>query len=141
MSNSWAEYITRGAFNRDNSRIIYHMTEVDVYEQQLPSGNYVPPTFERDGNFVHATEKPSMLLGVANHFYQSSKAEWICLEIDPRFLGCAVIYEAPASVGDTAPPPGELMPHIYGKIPALAVTKTYKIVRNGKGEFLSIEGL
>ncbi len=40
MSNSWAEYITRGAFNLDHSHIIYHLTEVNVYEQQLPSGNY-----------------------------------------------------------------------------------------------------
>eukprot|EP01040_Poterioochromonas_malhamensis_P015343 gene15343-17160_t len=145
MSDSWAEYLTRGAFNRDHSHIIYHLTEVNVYEHQLPSGNYIPPTFETDGNFTHATEDPSMLIAVANHFYQSSKSDWICLEIDPRFLGCAVVYEAAASVGDTPPmpwtKPGDVFPHIYGKIPTLAVTKIFKVNRNEKGEFLNIEGL
>lgn len=64
------------------ARVIYHMCERPRWEQALRSGTeYFPPTYDKDG-FIHATEDPAMLLGIANHFYKDSKDEWICLRID-----------------------------------------------------------
>jgi hypothetical protein len=39
---------------------------------------YYPPTYAVDG-FTHATADPAKLLDVANHFYKSVQAEWLCL--------------------------------------------------------------
>jgi uncharacterized protein (DUF952 family) len=107
---------------------------------------YYPPTYSQDG-FIHATAVPAMLLVVANHFYQDSKGEWVCLEINPHLLGARVKYEAAAPVGNKASMKNEsdenapLFPHIYGGLPKVAITKMFKIIRNEDGQFLSIDGL
>eukprot|EP01031_Cornospumella_fuschlensis_P029949 gene29949-36170_t len=106
-------------------------------------GVYYPPTYVGDG-FIHATRDPPGLLVVGNHFYKNLPGDWVCLEIDPTYLGCRCIYETPAPVGDkeshvkdpsTAAPH---FPHIYGGLPRLAVTRTFEVVRGENGEFLSI---
>jgi uncharacterized protein (DUF952 family) len=145
----WSTYLTRGAFNHTptESQLIYHMCEENSYWSMVNEGDrsYIPPTFKEDGNFVHATLKPSQLLAIGTYFYKPSKGSWICLEIDPRYLNCLVVYEGAAPVGDIPPmpwvTPGETFPHIYGYIPQLAVRRIYKIVRKEDGTFAEITDL
>jgi len=136
----WSKYLTKGP-----GELLYHMCDKSSWEEAVEKGQYVPPTYEQDG-FIHATAEPNALIDVANHFYTSSKGDWICLKIDPNSLGKSrVIYEAPAPVGETEAYEHEgeqpLFPHIYGPIWPHAVIGFTKMQRDDKGTFLSIDGI
>lgn len=148
MSAEWAKYLAVGGWN-NNPTTLYHMSEMQRFSEFLSGRSlYFPPTYNQDG-FIHATAVPSLLIEVANHFYQDSRDDWICMEIDPQFLGCKVIYEGAAPVGNKASKFASdeeeegkpLFPHIYGGINKLAIRKVHKIVRDSTGKFVSIEGV
>eukprot|EP00977_Amphora_coffeiformis_P002850 scaffold528_cov165-Amphora_coffeaeformis.AAC.62 len=128
---------------------IFHMSEKSPWEAALAAGEaYFPPTFEKDGGFTHASTEAKSLLTTANHFYQSSKDEWICIELSRSALtklGIVTRFEEAKPVGDTAAPePAVMYPHIFGGIPASVpgiVTETFRMTRDSSGKFLSIEGL
>jgi uncharacterized protein (DUF952 family)/mannose-6-phosphate isomerase-like protein (cupin superfamily) len=140
--------------DNEDQDILYHMCEKYQWDEAVKSQvAYYPPTFEKDGFFTHATAVPQRLIDTANHFYQSSKAEWICLQLSRSALKNAGIItkdEDGLPVGD-APVPDQIKdnqwicPHIYGGIHTIEslgiLTKTYPMVRNGSGEFLNIVGV
>jgi uncharacterized protein (DUF952 family) len=150
---NWGYYLAKGCFNEEYAdRKIFHLCEKKHYIDQITSTShsYIPPTFTVDGGFVHATENPSQLLAVANHFYQKSAVDWICIELSPVYLGCRLIYEGASGVGegDNYIPPmpwvkeGEKFPHVYGPIPGLSVSRVFDVIRNKEnGEFLKIQDL
>ena len=146
----------------DYPDIIYHMCQKSLWEQAVQDGvAYYPPTFKEDGHFTHATAIKSRLLETANHFYTSTKGDWICLQLSiqglQKYCGIVTIYEEPKSVGiqtvkDTWKTNEWKCPHIYGGIPTTKttnnnivvenriVTNIYNIKRNEQdGTFLSIE--
>jgi hypothetical protein len=127
--------------------LLYHMTTKAAWEEVVKSGDaYYPPTFVEDGNYTHATAVPARLITTANHFYQDSIGEWICLEFTRSALRrCGIIVrdEEPLPVGDKAIGADWttwVCPHVYGGIPPAVVHKTYAMIREGK-EFKGIEGL
>jgi uncharacterized protein (DUF952 family) len=138
----------------EDEDILFHMCEKYQWEEALNAqAAYYPPTFSQDGFFTHATAVPQRLLDTANHFYQQSQAEWICLQLSRSSLkkvGIITKDEGGLPVGDT-PVSGQIIekkwvcPHIYGGIPTIeslgVVTSTYPMIRGGKGEFLNIVGL
>ena len=133
--------------NSGTASHIYHMCDVEDFQGQTSQGGlYFPPTYEQDG-FVHATENPSDLLCVGNHFYKSAKGSWVCIKLDVTALNAKVIYESPAPVGDTEShhdgkeDVGPLFPHIYGGIPLEAVSERFEIQRGPDGSFDSMDGL
>jgi hypothetical protein len=99
-------------------------------------------------SFFYSGMDADTLLGLANHFYKSSKAEWICVVINPNILlenGIQTMVESPANVGATNAEQGAIRyPHIYGgiskTIPNL-VTKVYLMIRSPDGTFCEIPGL
>jgi uncharacterized protein (DUF952 family) len=125
---------------------IYHLCEKPLWEEAKDV--YYPPTFEQDGNISHAGMHVEKLLGSSNHFYKSSKAEWICLEINPNILlenGIQTMVESPTNVGPTSAERVTIRyPHIYGgiskTIPNL-VTKVYPMIRSPDGTFTEIPGV
>ena len=136
----------------DEKDIIYHMCEKHLWEEACQNQKaYYPPTFEKDGYFTHASSVPQRLVETANHFYQSSKADWICLQLSRTALASVGIItkdESAKPVGDTADMQKNndvIYPHIYGGIPTLSslkvLTATFPMRRSDKGEFLNIVGL
>jgi uncharacterized protein (DUF952 family) len=137
------------------SDVLYHMCEKDKWDDAVSSQTaYYPPTFDADGHFTHATAVASRLIETANHFYTSSKSEWICLEMSAKVLKekCGIIttFEEPKPVGEQHvsqewESSGWICPHIFGGIPTTVegvVLKTYNMTRHPTtGQFLSIEGL
>jgi len=146
--------IATTCFTAHNTReydpdLLYHMTTVSLWKEAIDSGNaYYPPTFETDGMYTHATAVPSRLISTANHFYQNTEGDWICLEFTRSALKkCGIIVkdEQPLPVGDKAVndewvESNWVCPHVYGGIPLSVVVKTYPIIRNGK-TFIGIEGI
>jgi len=139
---------------------LYHMCEKSLWEIAINSNiAYFPPTFTKDGGFTHATSKANKLIETANHFYTSSKDDWICLKLcDASTLknkcGIVTVFEEPKPVGSTAvreewkdsnKEETALFPHIYGGIPVSVpgiVVGTYPMERDStNGTFLRITGL
>lgn len=134
--------------------ILYHMCEKHLWEEAVKSQKaYFPPTFEKDGFFTHATAVPQRLIHTANHFYTKSKSEWICIQLSRSALtnvGIVTKDEGGLPVGDTAVSEkiiesNWVCPHIYGGVPTLeslgVLKKTFPMMRDDSGKFLSIVGL
>ena len=134
--------------------ILYHMCQEKLWKDAVASGEaYFPPTFEQDGFFTHATAVPARLITTANHFYTKTEGDWICLEMSRsalKKLGIITKDEGALPVGEQATSDdweksNWICPHIYGGLPTLpslgVVTKTYKMIRDADGNFLSIEKL
>ncbi|KAL3904703.1 MAG: hypothetical protein SGARI_004806 [Bacillariaceae sp.] len=136
--------------------ILYHMCEKPRWEEAVKAQKaYFPPTFEQDGSFTHATAVPQRLIDTANHFYTSSTAEWICLQLSRSALltkaGIITKDEDGLPVGDAGVPDQIkqnhwICPHIYGGIPTIeslgVLTEIYPMVRDDDtGAFLNITGL
>ena len=133
--------------------MIYHLALARDWQRTVSQSEvYYPPTYSQDG-FTHGTADPEKLLVVANHFYQDSEGDWVCLAMTEAALsdvGVEVKYEPAAPVGnqngelnsesgggltaDTAP----LFPHIYGGIAPAAVHGTYPVTRDTSGQFIRI---
>lgn len=132
-------------------RTIYHMCQTSAYENAKSDNTaYYPPTFVADGRFTHATAVPANLITTANHFYTTTKGDWICLELDRTVLeklGIITLFECAKPVGDVGTDEDwkdDVFPHVFGGIPVQVegvVTNVYDMKRDDKGTFLSIDGL
>ena len=139
------------AVTGENSDNLYHMCVKEDWEAAKTKGEaYYPPTFEQDGNYTHATAVAERLIETANHFYQESVGDWICLRMSRSALKrCGIVTkEEPAMpVGETAVGDswtGWVCPHVYGGIPISVVDAEFPMIRkplsSGKGsEFISIK--
>ena len=135
----------------DHVTKVFHMCEKKLWDEAVASKTaYFPPTFLKDGKFTHATAVPERLISTANHFYTSSKGDWICIELDRNELlklGILTIFEEAKPVGATNSHKdweSWVCPHIFGGIPTQGkgvVTNVLPMSRNNDGRFLSIEGL
>jgi uncharacterized protein (DUF952 family) len=127
---------------------LYHMTTAVEWAACQEYGCYYPKTFEKDGNYTHATAVPQRLIETANHFYQETKGDWICIEFKRSSLrqcGIFVRDEEALPVGDQAVSAEWvekkwICPHVIGGLPVSVVTKIYSMQREGK-VFLGIDGL
>ena len=134
----------------DKHTDVYHLVQKPLWEEVTSGAKkvYFPPTYEQDG-FTHATSGPEYLIGVANHFYKSSDAEWLCLKMTRTTIkaaGVTLKYEWPSPVGKTRPldgqqSGGERFPHLFGGITTDMVVGVVPVKRAADGEFLAIEGL
>lgn len=137
-----------------NNGTLYHMCEKSEWKAAVDAdAAYFPPTFQQDGGFTHATFVPETLIGTANHFYTSSKDDWICLKLCSAKTfkdkcGIFTIFEEAKSVGTIQvkdESKGDVFPHIYGGIPVSIpgiVVEIYHMKRDpSNGRFLSITGL
>lgn len=140
--------------DRADKDILYHMCQKELWEEAVNGKTaYFPPTFDADGGFTHATAVPQRLIDTANHFYTSTKGDWICLQLSRSALenvGIKTKDEEALPVGaknvsDEWTEKKWVCPHIYGGLPTISslnvLTTTYDMVRDNDGNFLSIQGL
>lgn len=126
---------------------LYHMCQASMWEAAKRSGSaYFPPTFEVDGNYTHATAVPSRLITTANHFYQDTPGDWVCLRLSRAALKrCGIVvrdeHARPVGDMDVGDDWGDwVCPHIFGGIPPCVVDKEFPMLRDGKA-YLNILGL
>jgi uncharacterized protein (DUF952 family) len=124
---------------------IYHLALQSDWQECVDKNTiYYPPTYEQDG-FTHGTGDANKLLDVANHFYQSSEGDWVCLAMTESALGrtgVIVKLEPAANVGDQdgrLDGEQELFPHLFGGISPDTVHGVYSVTRNKEGQFLDID--
>jgi uncharacterized protein (DUF952 family) len=137
-----------------NNCALYHMCEKSLWKAAVDSdAAYFAPTFQQDGGFTHASFVPEKLIETANHFYTSSKDDWICLKLCSATVlknkcGIVTVFEEAKGVGTTGTKvewSDNVFPHIYAGIPVSIpgiVIEVYPMKRDAtNGEFLSITGL
>ncbi|MFC4533865.1 DUF952 domain-containing protein [Sphaerisporangium dianthi] len=97
---------------------ILHLALAADWDAAVRAGEYrvstLGRTLEQEG-FIHASAGPAQLRGVAERFYAGVADPLVVLTIDEALLDCDVRFEVP-------PGADEAFPHIYGPLPARAVT-------------------
>jgi uncharacterized protein (DUF952 family) len=109
---------------------LYHIAERETWLRAAGTGEYLMSTrhvtLAQEG-FIHCSLL-HQLRGVADRFYQDA-SDLVVLVIDSDAVPAPVRYEAPA-------PGAEKYPHIYGPLPAEAVTSVIPVGRDPDGNFI-----
>lgn len=133
-----------------HTEVLYHMCQKSLWDEAVEAKRaYFPPTFVEDGSFTHATAVPERLVTTANHFYQATTGDLICLQLSRSALlalGVETVFEEAKPVGKTATGDWDtwICPHVKGGLTTTVegvVTKVYRMKRDTDGKFVSIEGL
>jgi uncharacterized protein (DUF952 family) len=111
-----------------NDAQTYHLTPIDVWNQQRDGTSYVPEAFETEG-FIHTTIGLDPLLAIANMFYRDDRRPYVALILDLPAVTAAVRHDDPSG----------LYPHIYGSLNLGAVVGHMSARRGPNGAFLSFE--
>lgn len=133
---------------KDSPEVLYHMTSAAEWEQAVKDKVYYPKTYKQDGHYTHATGVPSRLVATANHFYQDSQGDWVCLQFRRAALKACGIHvrdEEAMPVGDKEVDASWVdkkwvCPHVIGGLPTSVVEKVFKMTREGP-KYTGIEGL
>lgn len=104
---------------------LFHIVRADSYEAARATGEYLPEGYERDG-FIHCSYR-EQVVGVADHLYRGQEG-LVLLEIRREALDSEVVDENLEG--------GEMLfPHIYGPLPASAVTAIHPFQARPDGTF------
>lgn len=103
--------------------LLYHLVTPAVWAQ-TQNQLYRAASLETEG-FIHCSYR-EQVEWVANQFY-AAEPELMLLTIEPNRLISAVREEDPGT--------GELFPHIYGPIPAVAVVAIDRLPRGPDGRW------
>jgi uncharacterized protein (DUF952 family) len=109
---------------------VFHITEREIWLTAARAGEYTMSTRGRtlaDEGFIHCS-LPHQLRGVAEFLYGDAD-DLVVLVIDSSRVPAPIRYEA-------AEPGGEQYPHIYGALPAEAVTEVIAVQRDGAGRLV-----
>ena len=90
---------------------IFHITSRAEWEAAVPTGEYRPAAFAREG-FIHCSYRQQVEATLRRHF--SGRSGLVLLEIDRARLQSPIVDEN-LSGG------AERFPHIYGPLPVSAV--------------------
>ena len=104
---------------------LFHITSADEAGDAIRAGIYAPRAFEAEG-FIHCSYA-RQVCDVANRIF-SGRSDLVLLEIDRTKLTCAVIDE-------NLEGGAQLFPHIYGRLPVLAVVRTHRFPCGADGRF------
>ena len=109
---------------------LYHIAERTTWLQAAEAGEYLMSTRDltlAQEGFIHCSLL-HQLRGVADRFYRDAD-DLVVLVIDSAAVPAPVRYESPA-------PGAEKYPHIYGPLPAQAVTSVIPVGRDPEGNFI-----
>jgi uncharacterized protein (DUF952 family) len=116
---------------------LFHITDRETWLSAARAGEYRMSTrgltLERQG-FIHCSLRPQ-LAAVAEFVYgDAPDDELVVLVIDSERVGAPIRFEA-------AEPGGPEYPHIYGALPASAVTEAITVSRDAAGHLVLPRGL
>ncbi|GGF55950.1 hypothetical protein GCM10011519_32320 [Marmoricola endophyticus] len=106
---------------------IFHVATAADWAEAKQTGRYATSTRGRtlaEEGFVHAA-RADQWQGVRKRYYADATEPLVLLVIDPGKLDAPVVEEAPP--GGT-----ETFPHVYGAIPAAAVTRAVPLGADGE---------
>jgi uncharacterized protein (DUF952 family) len=97
------------------SAVLFHITTRDAWQHAVGTGDYCPPSLEREG-FIHLSTEAQWPI-VRQRFYRDV-ADLLLLVIDPKRVRAEVRFE----IAD-----GEAYPHLYGALEIGAVVEVREL--------------
>ncbi|GAB4528847.1 MAG: DUF952 domain-containing protein [Anaerolineales bacterium] len=105
------------------SNDVVHICTRQAWERACQEGVYRPESLTQEG-FIHLS-RPEQVLATANRFFAGQQG-LVLLWIAPEKLAAPLKWEAAD---------GEVFPHLYGALPATAVTAVTDFPPNAAGKF------
>ena len=121
---AFANDMMRKQKNMGETPFIYHITDLQLWNQaHQEKGEYAPESLEKEG-FIHASTAQQLALISTSDTFATEKA-WVVLTIDPLKVNAAIKYEPgkPLPGIDAEQLQYLLFPHIYGPLNLDAVVK------------------
>lgn len=112
-------------------RELVHLCTAKEWAHAREAGERRPPSLASDG-FIHLST-PEQVHLPANRLF-AGRADMVLLRLDPDVLGAPVRWE-PGVPGD---PEAMTFPHLYGPLPADAVTIVTSYVPGANGTFAAL---
>ncbi|HEU4676624.1 MAG TPA: DUF952 domain-containing protein [Motilibacteraceae bacterium] len=109
---------------------VFHVALVTDWLAAVAHGEYRTSTLGRtldEEGFIHCSH-PAQVGPTLDRFYDNVSEPLVLLTIDVDRLGVPLVEEE-------APGAGELFPHVYGAIPATAVTAATPLRRGADGSW------
>lgn len=110
---------------------LVHLCTAQEWEQARAAGERRPPSLQSSG-FIHLSS-PEQVHLPANRLF-AGREDMVLLTLDPSLLGAPVRWE-PGVPGD---PEAMTFPHLYGPLPAAAVTSVTVYLPGEDGLFAEI---
>ena len=107
---------------------LVHICTLDDWLAARQAGTHEPPSLGSDG-FVHLST-PQQVHLPANRLF-TGRTDLVLLHLDPARLGAPVRWEP----GVPSDPESMQFPHLYGPLPAAAVTAVVEYLPNSDGRF------
>ena len=105
---------------------IYHLVPKNAWQKAKEVGFYAPESLEKE-SFIHCSTK-EQVLPTANRRY-IGESNLVLLVINTKKVDAKIVFE------DTSDR-GEKHPHIYGRLPLVAVEVVQKMKLDTDGEFI-----
>ena len=103
------------------SEPLFHIADEEAWARAKTDRFYTHPSLGHEG-FIHASLGHQVAATAARFF--APGGPYVLLEIDPTKLGAELKMEE----GE----PGELFPHIYGRIPMEAIVSSRPLIPQGE---------
>lgn len=94
-------------------RIIFHMCRAEEWERAVAAGSYGGSSQDAADGFIHFSTAAQLAASAAKH--RAGQTGLLLLTVDTAALGDALRWEPARG--------GQLFPHLYGPLPAAAVTR------------------
>ena len=105
----------------------FHLALAAEWSAAMGQDTYAPAAFEREG-FIHCTDGADEMVATANRHYLRHPGPFVVLELDLTLVDVPVVYDDERRI----------YPHVYGRLPRVAVVRELEIARADDGAFLSI---
>jgi uncharacterized protein (DUF952 family) len=112
-------------------RELLHLCTTEEWESARQLGERRPPSLDDQG-FVHLSA-PEQVHLPANRLF-AGRADIVLLHLDPGLLDAPVRWEP----GVPTDPESMTFPHLYGPLPAAAVTSVTAYLPDGDGVFAAL---
>ena len=106
---------------------IFHICYASEWDKAIQRGAYLGSTQYKKDGFIHFSTKDQLFESANLHYFR--KSGLVVLTVDRASLGNALKWEKSRK--------GEIFPHLYGPLPAVAVLRVDDIPlkRNGRHSF------
>ena len=112
----------------DVTRPTFHLVPTDTWSSRDPGSPYEAASLLEEG-FAHCTDGEAAMLATANRHYRSDERTFLLLTLDLDRVGSPWRFDDP----------GQIYPHIYGKIDPVSVERVTRPVRLPDGTFVALE--
>ncbi|MEH3133189.1 MAG: DUF952 domain-containing protein [Mycolicibacterium neoaurum] len=113
------------------SELLLHLCAAEEWERARAAGEHRPASLD-DVGFVHLST-PEQVHLPANRLF-AGRTDLVLLHIDPRMLTNEVRWEP----GVPSDPESMVFPHLYGPLPAAAVTSVTRYLPAADGLFAAL---